>query len=244
MPVKSLEDLVSKWVELRSRIASEKIDWKNSRENLVREISLLEKEKAGLEKQIAEAGDFAESIEKERAGLLAKHETLKNIEKNLKPVLDKAESAALKWKGKIPASLAGETGRLPADIPETHEETERLTISQRMQGIIAFYTQLENLQHNIHLVRELVPSPEGRRELDVLYLGLAAGYAVSSDNSWSALGTPGKDGWTWVPAPELAGRIRKAVDVFNRQSPAQLVRLPLKTANTFQEDNSAEKPEE
>jgi hypothetical protein len=66
--------------------------------------------------------------------------------------------------------------------------------------------------------------------VDVLYIGLARGFAVTPDSDWAAIGVPDEAGWAWTPAPSNAGMIRKAIAVVNRQQTAQLVELPLQVA--------------
>jgi hypothetical protein len=65
--------------------------------------------------------------------------------------------------------------------------------------------------------------------VDVLYLGLAAGFAVAPDGASAALGQPGESGWTWraAPAGETADAIRRAIAVHRREAPVSLTRLPL-----------------
>jgi hypothetical protein len=63
--------------------------------------------------------------------------------------------------------------------------------------------------------------------MDVIYLGLSCGFAVSPDSSIAAIGTPDTTGWTWTAAPEIAADVRKLADIKNNQLPPQLITLPL-----------------
>jgi hypothetical protein len=63
--------------------------------------------------------------------------------------------------------------------------------------------------------------------MDVLYLGLARGFAVAVDDSIAAAGSPETTGWRWTWDPELAAAVRRAIRYHRRELPAELVQLPL-----------------
>jgi len=226
--VKSLEELVSKWSDLRSRIAAEKRGWKQHKARLQEEIRLLEGEKKSLTNELAVTKASAGSAEKEQADLRQREEKLRDVLAALRVLVDRAEADAAKYRAWVPVSLDGQIRKVFAKLPKTQEEADKLPITERLQILVALYTQVETLQHNVHVAKELVPIGDGgKREVDVLYLGLARGFAVSTDDEWAAIGTPGAEGWTWKPAPERAAGIRKAISVFGRRVPACLVPLPL-----------------
>ena len=68
---------------------------------------------------------------------------------------------------------------------------------------------------------------QAQRDMDVLYLGLARGYAVSSDDEHALIGTPGPAGWSWRSAPDEAKRIRQAIRLANDNAEIRLVTLLL-----------------
>ena len=99
---------------------------------------------------------------------------------------------------------------------------------RRLQLVIALYTQIENLQHNIHVTKDVLPTDAGtKKEVDVLYLGLSRGFAVSRDNKWAAVGIPDVNGWQWAPDNTIAKQVEEAVAIFNRKQTAELVSLPM-----------------
>jgi hypothetical protein len=175
--------------------------------------------------------------------LLSRKATLAHVLKALGPVLDRLEVALRDVERRVPPALAGEIKALVARIPATHKDARRRTIAQRLQVDVALLTQMETLQRRFHVTREMLPVGQGRRgEVDVLYIGLARGLAVSADGSWAAIGVPGKDGWGWTVRPEMASDVRKAISVFHREAPATLVSLPLGTAMDADGGKGAETP--
>ncbi len=227
-----LEGLVAQWVRLRAETAAEKRVWREQEARLSEEIALHEKEKADLEAIIADARQTSSEADAERAKLRTRKGELQAAHDALLPILDRAEAAARGWAALVPVSLRGELKEAFARLPRTHQEATRLTLSRRLQIVVAFYTSLESLQNSVHLVKEMLSTADGeRREMDVLYLGLGRGFAVSPDGSWAAAGTPGTDGWTWQADAALAPDVRRAIGVYQRRIPAAFVPLPLAVAN-------------
>lgn len=226
--VRTLESLVTEWVRLRSQIATEARDWQEKKLHWMEEIRLLEAEKAELEKELAAADARVTSAEEKRADLIDSKQQKDGALTALEPVLDRAEAELRQWKARIPPSLRLALDPLFAQLSATPQPTASHDVSRRLQLVIALYTQIESLQHGIHVSREMLPiGNSGRREVDVLYTGLARGFAVSADDSEAAVGIPVEDGWRWQTRPALAPQIRKAIAVFNRETTAQFVALPL-----------------
>ena len=241
--VDGLERLVAKWVDLRARIADEKRSWKEQETRWRDEIELLKTEKASLQKEIDEASEREASVQEDRVELLADKEKMGAALKELPPLLDRAEAEIRKLKPLIPPPLAVPLKDAFQQIPATHEETRRLTLSRRLQLVIALYSQIETIQHNIHVTNEVLPADGGaEKEMDVLYLGLARAFAVSHDNKWAAIGTPATGGWNWEARKEIAEQVRKAIAIFNRKQTAELIDLPLHVRRSLDEGGRTEDP--
>ena len=229
--VQTLEALVAEWVELRSQLADETREWEEKQRHWSTEADLLETEKASLEQELAEANAQVTSAEEKRAGLLEKKEALAQSLEALAPLLDRSEADLRQWIARVPPPLQTKLGKLPAQLPATQSEAEAVPVTRRLQVVIALYTQIETLQHAVHVTPELLPADAGRRrELDVIYIGLARGFAVSSDNLWAAVGMPHDDGWRWTARPALAPAIRQAIAVADRRASAVFVSLPMGVA--------------
>jgi hypothetical protein len=226
--VGELEGLVAQWVGLRQQLAREKRGWDEQQSRLREEIRLLSAEKTALEQEISETDVTASEIEQGRVALLARREAMSRAVSDLAPLIERAEVDLGKWQARVPVSL-GQTLREALErIPVSGTGADRTSLARRLQVVIAAYTEIENLQGGVHAVREVLSLPGRKaRELDVLYLGLARGFAVGPDDDWAAVGRPGPDGWTWSPRPGLAPQVRAAMAVLGRRSPAAFVPLPL-----------------
>ena len=226
--VGNLEGLVSTWVDLRSQIAAEKREWEENSRQWREEIKLLETEKAELESEAREAETFESAVRKKRDAAIARKQSMEATLRDFEPLIDRAEARLRRWEPLVPVSLAAPLRKTFSELPSTAEEAGHVGITRRMQVVVALYTQIEALQHGIHSAKEVL-SIEGwkRREFDVLYLGLARGFAVSPDGQWAAVGVPAAAGWRWTARTELGPNVRQAIATFGRHVPAALVPLPL-----------------
>ena len=226
--LEALDELTAQWMQLRTTIAREKQDWKEQHRHVNSEIDLLQKRVTDLTSQINDLTERTEAADKDRTELVARSGQLKAVVSRLRDVFSHAESELRKWRARIPPGLrATLTTRFDA-LPESEKEAAALALGRRARTIVALYTEIESLQNGIHNTRETLEASKGRRrQMDVLYLGLARGFAVSRDKTWAAVGNPSEKGWTWQPAPESAAAIRQAIDIYSRQETARLIRLPL-----------------
>jgi hypothetical protein len=224
----TLEGLVGQWIALRERIADEKLEWDAQEERWREEIAVLEAEKARLSGEISEAREFTSSAAADRDRLATEQAAMRRAIEDITPALDRAEAVLRRWRDRLPPSLVAPLRRAFDELPAEHGAAHRTTVGRRLQRVVALYSQIEKLQYGIHVVREVIALPNTeRREVDVLYVGLARGFAVSGDDRWAAVGTPANNGWTWSERPELAPTLRRAVCIAGNTAPAALVDLPL-----------------
>lgn len=222
-----LDALVERWMALRTTMAEEKRDWEARREQWAEEIALLEREAATLKEEIDAGHTFASSVETKRAAVLARKERMEAERRKLRAVLDRAETDLRRWRERIPPALMASVTGFDA-LPATQTEAGKRPLTKRAQTVAALYTQIETLQNRFHAARETLDVAGTRRQVDVLYIGLARAFAVSPANDWAAVGVPADAGWTWTLSVEDAQSVRRAIDVLSRRETAQLVTLPMR----------------
>ena len=89
---------------------------------------------------------------------------------------------------------------------------------------------LHELARDVHTGRMVLAAPDGgRREAEVLFLGLAAGYALSTDGAHAAIGRPVPDGWSWEWDTAPAADVQRLLAVHRRERAASLVTVPVRT---------------
>ena len=220
----TLEGLVSKWVNLRLQIAEEKESWKEQKHQLEQERKLFLKEKETLTEEIKKARQEQTSVEAERASLIKRKEVLKKTLDGCLPALSRAEANLKSWPGLLPSAMAEPLVKIFDKINRASEKP----VSQRLQVVFSLYGEIERIQHSVQVVKETLKTESGRsQEMDVIYLGLARGFAVSFDDKLAAVGRPTRDGWNWEWQPEIASEVRKAISFYRRETTADFVHLPL-----------------
>jgi len=226
---KTLEELVAEWVNLRRELTEEKESWEEEKAQLEQEQDLLKKEQETLQNEIAIAREESLSIESQRSQLVKRKKILNNAIEECIPVFREAEKDLREWRAVIPSSLLS---------PPVKNAFDRLknglgqSFTQRLQLIVSLYGEIERLQNGVHVVKEVLEiEPGSSREMDVVYLGLAQGFAVSQDNLIAGVGVPSESGWQWEWRNDIAPEVRKAVDFHSHEKTADFVHLPMRVKN-------------
>jgi len=222
---RTLESLVEKLARLQQQVEMEKQSWQEEKAGLQQTFELLRKEKTLLEKEIRTMKKNKTTQRAERAQWLEEERRYTKVLENCGPALSRGEADLLKWQKRLPPALLALLKKQFNQLNCRHERA----VSQRMQLVLNLYGKIEGFQHRAHLVREVLTIKGGRKkEFDVLYLGLAQGFAVSRDNQQAGLGRPDIGTWTWDWRPELIGKIRQSMDYYRHNKTADFVLLPLR----------------
>ena len=230
----TLEGLVAKWVELRRALTEEEESWEEQRAQLERERALLLKAKETLKQEIAAAREQQRSAEAQRARLLARKETLKEALDGCLPALRLAEADLRRWRTLLPPPLLTSPLRKAFDQLQS---TSEQSVTRRLQVVLSLYGEIERLQYGVHVVKEVLKGDSGRsQEMDVIYLGLAQGFAVSVDDRMAGIGRPIGDGWKWEWRPEIAAEVRKAIAFYRHEKTADFVHLPLRVGEEIEDE--------
>ena len=226
----ALEARVREWVGLREEIANERRSWDDTRPRLEAEIELLGRERDALRQEVDEAGRRDAMAKSARVAAVRERDEVRTLLDGLIPVLDRVEALLGAWPQRLPAELRAPLDPVFGELPtDPRAAAQAASVGARFQRVFALYAEIERLQNGLHLVNEVVEIPGvGKREVDVLYVGLSRAFAVAPDDSWAGVGAPGNRGWAWESRPALAGSIREAISVARRDRAARLVPLPIK----------------
>ena len=222
----TLEGLVEQWVELRSLIAAEQQDWHRQDQQWQREIALLQEEERWLDDKIAQATQFKAAKESRTSEQLSQKAKLEAALSSLGDIINRATAELTELLPSIPESLQSpDFVRMLNALNSPHSEP---LPARQLQQLVSVLTEIELLQNRTHTTHELLDfGPDMRREMDVVYIGLSQGYAVSPDNAIAATGTPSHGGWKWNVTPEIALDVRKLVRIQNTEQPPELVTVPI-----------------
>ena len=228
---RELEALVGRWVDLRAQADSEQRGWASQSAQWRQEMALLETEQARLNQQLAALEQTGESQQELRANLMERRETLTSALLQVDAHLTRLQPGLAALLPLVPEPLMTEdlkTALLPGEETAVPPAGGAPAAARRIQQLLGALKELELLHNGVHTVKALIALPgEPRRQMDVVYIGLARGFAVTADGGTAAAGTPAADGWHWRPVPALASDIRLLIRIASREVPPALVSFPI-----------------
>jgi hypothetical protein len=227
---RELETLVGRWVDLRAQADSEQRGWASQSAQWRQEMGLLETEQARLNQQLAALEQTGESQQELRANLMERRESLASALLQVDAHLTRLQPGLAALLPLVPEPLLTEdlkTALLPA-VAAVPPAGGAPGAARRIQQLLGALQEVERLHNAVHTVKALIALPgEPRRQMDVVYIGLARGFAVTADGGTAAAGTPAVDGWHWRPVPALASDIRLLIRIASREVPPALVSFPI-----------------
>lgn len=229
LPVESVDRVeadTDRWIELQSKIAKTRADWRSEEALLRSTIKLLESEESTLKSNL-EANEQASSV------YLGNRDRLKeSIEKRASALGDLSEPLA-----KIESELTAVLPRLPEPLLDElaihlgkmdGEEGGEIAVSARVQSLVAALTAIDRFGNSLTAARVTRPGPEsGEVSVRVLYWGLACGYGVDEANKRAWVILPRAAGWEWKQKDELFLPISEMIANYEKDSTdPRLINLP------------------
>ena len=223
-----VQEKLRQWVRTRQLIGEEQADWAAEQQSLEDLMALREREVGQLDELIAAAGSRLTDAEAERSSLLEEEAALQARRTELEAKVAELEAAARQVVGAFPRPLREKLG----DAIERLEAGEEIDtpLQNRYRDVLAILIEAGSFQTRLTLDSELREIDGVRREVEVLYLGLARAYYVDRSGRHAGTGRPAEDGWQWTEAPELATEIRRTLDIYQKKGDPQLVELPVSGA--------------
>jgi hypothetical protein len=220
-----LKQNVEHWINLKKEISTVQNEWLTDRSIIERELSIAKIEKEELRDELKTVSKQQEDIGKNIESLINRKTELENAVNGLIPVLDKAEKDILTFKPYIPEPLYPS---LKKEFESIANLKNRDDIIDRLRNLVSLYLKIETMEHETHLVRDIFTIKDGTKvEMQVLYIGLSQAFAVSSDGKNAQIGKPAESGWEWRDRSEFAAEIQKAILVYSREVPPEILNLPI-----------------
>jgi hypothetical protein len=231
-----LEELVRQWVTLRREVIQVDKRWEEQRTLLEGELRLLKRRKERLQQKIEQQRTKNAKLSAHNTAAVAEREKYQAVLNRMSQPLAQAEAHLRSWRERLPAfmylPLAKSFEKLTSTVTDESAATQQ---GERLQRVFGLYSKLEQLNAGIHAEKLIVPGPgKKEREMDALFFGLAAGFAVATDNTDAAVGRISSAGVTWEWKPELADALRTAWQRYHKEKPPGFVRLPMRIEETGQ----------
>jgi hypothetical protein len=218
---------LEKWVETRQLISKTGVDWVAEKEMMDASVAMFEKELKDLTEQFNQLGNGSEEVERERTALEEEKALLEEVREAARQKASTLEGQLPVLIARLPESLRERlkplTEQLPADSVDT-----RMSPVERLQTLVGILNEIDKFSSSISVESEIRQTPEGAEvEVQTLYLGLAQAYFVGEGGSLAGVGHPSSKGWEWTTQKELAAPIQKAIAIYRNQQPAAFVELPI-----------------
>ena len=226
--LEELDELTQKWLSLRAEISSVRSRWGKQEQMLSDELEMLRQRKQSLQEKLDEEKTRTSGLEDELSSAEAEKERLESaIEEACTPVAD-AQSDLKDWEQDLPDFMANNLESQFDALPAGEDTITPNNVSQKLQTGLGLYRRIEKLNNEMHLSHAVIQSPDGRSlECDMLFLGLARGYALTPNGKNAAVGSWTGDGWAWEWRKDIAPEVQKAIECYNKERAASFVNLPL-----------------
>ncbi len=199
------------WLDTEKAISREKEDWKARKVWLNEHISLTQKELSSLKEKISEFEDKASTADGERLKLLDQESVLREQQKQVTEVVAVLEARLHQLRPGLPEPLLNDLELAFHKLPAAGAETP-IGLAERLQTVIGILGDIYTFDKKITVTESLHESLDGTEHLvTVLYLGLGQAYFIGAKDA--GIGFPTSEGWKWERQPDLAGKIKKAIDM-------------------------------
>ena len=132
----------------------------------------------------------------------------------------------------LPPTLKTPLQGLAERVRGVLEVDANVSAPERLRLLTTFAGSLHGALNSSHAGKQMVKvGDEPEREMDVLFLGAAAGYYVSPGDRRAGLLTRDAEGWHAEPRNEIAGDVREAIAIIKKERPARFISLPLPRAD-------------
>lgn len=218
---------LARYVETRQIISRERQDWELGKEVLEQRIALLEGEIGALRGKIAEARSGLREVSGKQGELTRDNRELRDAAFSLQSSIGALETSTRSLLKSVPEPLADRVEPLARKLPAEPFATQ-LSLSQRFQNVLGVLNEVNKFNREMTLLREIRELPDGSTsEVQTLYLGLAQAYYVTPDGESAGTGHPGRDGWSWRAADQLADEITQAIAIMQNEEVPAYVSLPV-----------------
>lgn len=224
-----IKEKVSQWIQLETKIEKEKASWKQEEVLLLDEVSLLQKDNAMLQEQIAKSLEFIDVSGVGREELLKKRDRLQKLLLALAPEVRKLELGCMRIYHFFPEVLKKTLEEKYNKIRVLENQRVRQDqIGERLMEVLNFFKEIEKFNSKITVAREVISVDiESPREFHVIYIGLAAAYFIDDDKQSAGYGIPSMGSWKFYKRTGLLKEVSTFLQIYNKEKAPSFVRLPV-----------------
>ena len=227
-----LRSLTQQWVALEQSITKEAIAWEEKAFQLNDLIKITQLEVEYLEEELKILEAAATTADDRREELLIEKEQLKKDTLAIQKFLPQIEHALRHLKTRLPQPLQETLDPLYQRLPKDPNSTS-LNIADRMQTVIGILSATQKFNDVITINQEIKTLTDGTQgEVTTLYIGLGAGFYITTAGNDAGYGYPTETGWVWESQASLMKPISKAIAIAeNVSQEAKFISLPVNSSN-------------
>lgn len=234
-PIDQSKENMRLWLETAQKRQAEENAWKTDQEILTNYKEGLLAEKATYQKQIEEAKQRAQAADQQSTDKINQRDQLIAAEKALAAHLRTMEEEFARQIPALPAPLVKmakmavgiETLKKNLALPADQQTDD---VGKRSANLTEMIAEIEKFQQNITVANELHKNTAGQEyNMQVVYMGLAAAYAVNEDASFALIGRPQSDGWKFTERNDIAADIKKLIVTATTEKDTSFTTLPVPT---------------
>lgn len=217
-------DRFGEWIDLERAIASRHSDWRTEKQALEAEIRLLEAELRRLDLAIEDARQSRDRRRAEADAITAANARTRNELAAFEAAIPRFQETLRSFLPQLPPETA-------STIRPLLKRSQRpgLSLPDRFNEIAAATLRIAEAAQGVRVTTGLREMPDGDiREVEILYLGLAAAWFVDSTATRAGTGSPGPEGWIWARDDSIAPAVARAVRIAREIDQPSVVELPLR----------------
>ena len=224
--VDATRESLAKWGETRKLIFQERSEWEQAREVLESRIELAGKEIAELERKLAEVRSAASETRGKQAEIRSETARFDDLNARLGQEVERLEADIRSLQPGLPPFVRDRIDPLFRRIPEPGKPA-KASVAERFQNVLGILNGIHKANAEITVATEVRALSDGKpSEVRTVYVGLGQAYYLSARGE-AGVGRPGREGWVWEPANELAGNILQVLDILQAKGKPAFIPLPV-----------------
>lgn len=228
--IESVQQSATEWIRIRAETARFMNGWAGEREVLQNSLSA---EKAQL-KLLTEKRD---GLDTKTKGVREEIDQLKTRNASASGSLSRLDEHLQQLGQRLTALRPAFPPRLSAalELPYRTLGDKSQTTAVRAQQVFTILNRCGQFNKTVTYSEETISVPEQNNPklMEIVYWGLAAGYALDRNSKSAYLGRVVENQWRWVSVPAIYEPLSRAIAMYKGKNDPQAVELPAQIAHPF-----------
>ncbi len=222
-PSAVLQEKVRQWVDVQKQRSEETARWQEQQQQLATLNELRRTEIKQIDTLIAAAGQRLEEATTQQRKLQEEQAELSSRRSFLLENITELEKAMRECIARFPKPLRE---KVEDAIYRLDNPDDDRPLQDRYRDVLAILTASIAFDNAITVTRE-IREVEGKRiELETIYMGLTKAWYVGRGDTIAGHGKATNEGWQWQPDNSISGQVRRAIDIYRKESSPGYVKLP------------------